>query len=167
MIYPKFLYIIPLSDWTNFIGFTRVHPLNFFGLKIIADETLMNFWAKVTHLDPYLLIESSSVFNGGSLRKIRSEMLSDEHRWKCWWILGYCGQSSFFSPARTCAHTHTHKYTHVRAHARTYTYTYTYIHTHTYRHTQIHSCAHTHTYIHTHTQTHKRTLVHAHTHTNT
>ena len=82
MIYPKFLYIIPLSDWTNIIGFTRVHPLNFFGLKIIADElpvntdeTQMNFWAKVTHLDPYLLIESSSVFNGGSPRKIRSEML--------------------------------------------------------------------------------------------
>ena len=28
--------------------------------------TPMNFWAKVTHLDPYSLIESSSVFNGGS-----------------------------------------------------------------------------------------------------
>ena len=72
-------------------------------------------------------------FIGGSPRKIRSEMLPDEHRWKCRWILGYCGQSSFFS--RT--HTHTRTYTHTHTHTHTVTYT--------------GACTHTHTHTHTHT----------------
>ena len=62
--------LLPLSNRTNFNGCTRwsssVWKVFADELPVNTDETLMNFWAKVTHLDPYSLIESSSVFNGGS-----------------------------------------------------------------------------------------------------
>ena len=66
--------IIPLSNRTNFQrvlpGCTRwkssVWKVFADELPVNTDETPMNFWAKVTHLDPYSLIESLSVFSGGS-----------------------------------------------------------------------------------------------------
>ena len=65
--------LIPLSNRTNFTGApgcthwsSSVWKVFADELPVNTDETPMNFWAKVTHLDPYSLIESSSVFNGGS-----------------------------------------------------------------------------------------------------
>ena len=82
---------IPLSNRTNFNGCTRwsssVWKVFADELPVNTDETPMNFWAKVTHLDPYSLIESSSVVRG---EEIRSERLPGEHRWKCRWSFGYC-----------------------------------------------------------------------------
>ena len=94
-------------------------------LPVNTDETPMNFWAKVTHLDPYSLIESSSVFNGGSRGRNPVWKASRWTPMKMPMNFRVLQLSKFIRFPRARARTHTHTRTHARTHRCAHTHTHT------------------------------------------